>query len=235
MAAELTCPESQELLALAALGVLQATESEQVEAHLEHCAACRAQGREFRSTVAMLPEALDLLEPPPSLRRKLLAEVYAGAPRRTRRAWWISLWQRVPASRPLTVMAAAAVAAAVVLGVWGATRTPTLSPHTFAVVGTTSEPNAQGTLTYYPQTTESVVTVTGLPQPHSAVYELWLIPAGGAPHAAGFLTLSPTTHAWTGAIQDDLTRFTSVAATSEPAGGSAQPTGPQLFSVELTQ
>ena len=235
MAAELTCAESQELLAFAVLGVLQETESVPLESHLQQCAVCRAAGREFRSTAAMLPETLELLQPPASLRRKLLAEVYAGAPRRPRRAWWVSLWRRIPASRPLSVAAAGAAAAAVVLGVWGATRSTTASPRNFAVVGTTSEPGARGTLVYYPSTTESVVTVSGLPQPTAAVYELWLIPSGGAPHAAGFLTLSPMTHVWTAAIQGDLAQFTSVAATAEPVGGSAKPTGAQLFSVQLTQ
>lgn len=236
MATGLTCTESQELLALAALGVLQAGDSAQLESHLQTCVDCRAAGRDLRNAAAMLPEALDLLQPPASLRRTLLAEVYTGAPRRSRSsAWWRSLWRRVPAGRPLTLVAAGAAVAAVVLGIWGATRSPALSPRSYTVVGTTSEPSARGTLVYYPSTTESVVTVTGLPQPASAVYELWLIPSGGSPHPAGFLVLSPATHVWTAAIQADLSQFGSVAATAEPPGGSAKPTGAQLFSVPLTQ
>ena len=240
MAAGLTCTESEELLALAALGVLPAADADTLNAHLTECPACRAAGRSFDSVVAVLPESLELLQPPASLRRRLLAEVYGATPGRNRGRWWRDVWRRIPASRPVTVLAGAAVVAAAVLGVWGATRAGAPGTRTFTVIGTTSEPQAQGSLTYFPATTQAVVTVSGLPQPllgggSAGTYELWLVPASGAPRAAGFLSLSPTTHQWTGAITADLAPYVTVAATTEPVGGSPAPTGSQLFSVPLRQ
>ena len=240
MAAGLTCTEGEELLALAALGVLSPADADALNAHLRECSACRAAGRSFEGVVAALPESLELLQPPARLRRRLLAEVYGATPGRNPSRWWRDLWRRVPASRPVTVLAGAAVLAAALLGVWGATRGGAPPARTFAVIGTTSEPQAQGTLTYFPATAQAVVTVSGLPQPTLAggtpgAYELWLVPASGPPHPAGFLSLSPATHEWTGAISADLAPFVTVAATTEPAGGSPSPTGSQLFSVPLQQ
>ena len=242
MAAGMTCIESEELLALAALGVLPAADGVTLDAHVRGCAHCQAKAAEFLSTTALLPESLDLAKPPASLRRKLMAEVYAGSPHKQRVSWFRRVWDAIPQGRSLTLVGAAAAIAAVVLGVWGAGRgAPPASqtqPEVFTVVATTTDQAAHGTLTYYQASHESIVMVAGLPDQTAVgtrppdVYELWLINAQGAT-AAAYLTLSPLTHTWDAAINGDMSRFTSMAATSEPAGGSSQPTGPQLFSVSL--
>ena len=240
MAAELTCVESEELLALAALGVLTDAEAGGLEAHLVHCDHCRQMSGNLQRTVEALPDALEPVAAPASLRRRLMAEVYAGGTHRRRERWWTSLWNRVPQSRGFTVAGTLAAAAAVALAVWGSTRPTAPQPESFAVVASTSAPQAQGTLTYFPSSKTSVLTVSDMPKPQGVgsappnVYELWLIGGNGSAHPAAFLTESPLTHTWSASIPADLTQFVSVAATSELYGGSPQPTGPQLLSVQLS-
>jgi len=236
MAAELTCAESEDLLALAALGVLGADESATLNAHLRHCAGCRAAGRRYQATAKLLPESLELLEPPPSLRRKLLAEVYGAAPPQPQEHRWSALWRRVPQHRALTLVAAGLSVAAAVLATWSATRSASPATQTFTVVGTTSEPAAQGSLTFYPGTANAIVSVRGLsqaPAPAAGVVELWLIPQNGQALPAGFLTMSPQSDTWTAAIHADLSRYAVLAATEEAPGGAPAPHGAQLFSVQL--
>ena len=238
MAAELTCNASEELLALSALGALDADDGATLDSHLRGCARCRAMGRDFQRAAAALPEVLELADPPASLRRRLLAEAYGDASARPRRGLAARLWQAIPQGRAFTIAAAGAAVAAVVLGVWGASRGAPTAPRTYSVVGTTSDPGVHGSLTYYASTADAVISVTGLPQPTAeagspAVYELWLIPSSGPPRGAAFLAESPLTGVWSGSINADLAPYVAIAATAEPSGGSPKPTGMQVLSVQL--
>ena len=83
-----------------------------------------------------------------------------------------------------------------------------------------------------------MLTVHGLtPPPGSgrSVYEVWLVPAHGAPVAAAFITEQPSSATWTAVIDGDVTRYRMLAATVEPAGGSRGPTGTEVFSADLTR
>ena len=184
-----------------------------------------------------LPE----VEPPTALRRNLMRAAYgeatpARAPKR-RAAIRASLTRR----RLVSLGGAAVTVAAVAVAVVVLLRPPAATPRTYTVVGSTSAPDVQGALTYYTDQQQGVLTVNGLPAletPSGAappVYEVWLIPSGGAPRGIAFLTQSPVSHAWTTVIHTDLTRYATVAATEEPAGGSPAPTGAQLFSVQMTR
>jgi len=245
MADDLSCTEIEELLALAALGVLPSADSAVVGRHLEHCAACRRTASAFQRTAAALPESLDLLQPPAALRRSLLTAVYSTSGARRRRPSNIvrDAWRRIPRARAYAVVAVGAVAAAVVLGVVTATRSnpAPAQAETFAVIPATAYPAASGELVYDPATTSSVLTVHGLPDLASAgtqagrVYEVWLIPAGGQPVPAAFLSPPPMGANWTAVLTGDVLRYRSVAATVEPAGGTRVPTGAQMFSISLAR
>ncbi len=241
MADVTTCAETEELIALAALGVLEPSTAAPMERHMTGCAACRETARAYQRAVAVLPEALEPLRPSRELRRRIMGEVYAsGGRRRAPRLRAAALWQRVPQARAFTAVAVCAAAAAIALAVWGVSRGGPAA-QSFAVVPTTVAAGAHGELTYYAQSARSVLTVTGIPAPRGAaptadVYEVWLVPQNGAPVGAGFLAPVPDSGGtWTAAINGNVVAYQLVAATIEPPGGSTHPTGMQLFSVPLSQ
>jgi anti-sigma-K factor RskA len=238
MADALTCAESEEMLALAALGVLPSADSAEVEHHLAGCATCRETSRAYQRATFALPESLDLLAPRAELRRQLLTAVYSSAAGgRLRRRRLRSLWQLIPQSRAATLVAAAGVAAAVVLGVWGATRSTAPPAQTFPVMATTYAPAVQGDVTYYASTARTVVSVSGLPEPPAgsglSVFVLWLIPQAGSPTPAAFLTRAPQGAVWTAVVRGDLSRYKSLAATAETNPAANAPSGPEVFSVTI--
>lgn len=240
MARTLSCAESEELLALAALRVLSREEGAPLDEHLPGCAACRRVAQRFREGTIMLRDSLEVAAPPASTRRYLMRIAYAEAApappaRLSLRVRWSASRVRVAALAGAAAMTALVIAvAAVVPKGLGATRTD-------AVIGTTIAPAVTGTLTYFSEQQQSVMTVSSLPKPVSVagappqVYEVWLVRADGSADGVGFLEQAPAASSWSTVIDADLSRFVSVAATAEPLGGSPQPTGPQLLSVQLTQ
>lgn len=237
----MTCAESEELLALAALGVLSRADAEPLDGHLRLCEMCRGTAAEYQHTVSRLPAGLPEVEPPATLRRNLMRAAYGEAAPRPGADRWKRLRAALPRHRLLTLAGAGVTAGAVIVAVVVATRPAAPGPLTYNVVGTTSSPGVRGTLTYYAEQQQAVLSVTGLPAVQSTtgaappVYEVWLIPSGGAPQGAAFLTQSPTNQSWSTVIHSDLTRYTAVAATEEPAGGSTGPTGAELLSVQVTR
>ncbi|MBV8445203.1 MAG: anti-sigma factor [Candidatus Dormibacteraeota bacterium] len=242
MAQALSCPESEELLALAGLGVLPRGDSAALDAHLRHCAECRRAAAQYREAVAMLPNGLDPVEPPAEVRRSLMAQVYAEARPATGRRhrgsgprWSLPRRGVLSLAGGGVALAALAIALVVVLHpADGATRT-------YTVYGTTSAPAVRGSLTYYTDPQQAVMTVSGLPKlvpstgAPAPVYEVWLVRANGTAQGVAFLEQSPTTASWSTAIHADLSQYVAVAATAEPAGGSPAPTGPQLLTVQVTR
>lgn len=240
MARTLSCAESEELLALAALLVLSRGEAAPLDEHLSGCAACRRAAQRFREGTIMLRDSLEVAAPPASMRLRLMRIAYAEtAPARPAR---LSLRVRWSASRVrvASLAGAAAMTALAIAVAWAVPRGEDAS-RTYTVIGTTSVPAVTGTLRYSGQEHQAVMTVSWLPTPVSVagvppqVYEVWLVRANGSAEGVGFLEQAPAASSWSTVIDADLSRFVSVAATAEPLGGSPQPTGPQLLSVQLTQ
>jgi anti-sigma-K factor RskA len=243
MAEQMTCDQVEEVLALASLDALDTgDEAASARRHLAGCAQCRRTAASFSSAVSLLPDALPLVAPPPRLRHAVMARVYADAieappPKKPLLRRW---WEAVPSARAFTMVSAAAVVAALVLGLWGAFRPTSPGPAparsvAYQLSGTTAEPTATGTLQFDPQSKRGVIVVHGLqapdltPEEHH-VYEVWLIPSKGAPVPAGFLTLQPDHQTWTGVVSGDVTTYRTVAATIEPDGGTLAPTGLEVLS-----
>ena len=69
------------------LGALEESEARELERHIEGCAHCRAERDRLRLAADALPRSVLQVEPPPSLKASLMAEVEgsaAPAPRRSR-------------------------------------------------------------------------------------------------------------------------------------------------------
>src|SRR5207253_9000569 len=123
MAPSMTCDAAGELIALAALGVLDADDGAVLDRHIAVCARCRANALMTQRTAAALPESLDLLEAPAGLRRRLLTAVYSSAgPVQPRRRTLRDVWRGIPRSRVLTALAALSTRAPTVPGRWGRPR-----------------------------------------------------------------------------------------------------------------
>ena len=243
MAEGLTCTETEELLALAALGQLTRAEGLPLDEHLRTCGQCRSTASAYLQATSALVSSLDTPEPPQSLRRSLMREVYAGhAHAQLPESSWAPLRRGLTTRRLFEAGAALVTVAAVVVAVVALfTRPAAHEVQTYTVVGTTTDPGVQGTLTYDVQSQQAVMTVSGLaPLATSGVtpprvYEVWLVSGGGAAQGVAFLTQSPLSHTWSTVMHSDLSQYSAVAATSEPYGGSLQPTSPQLLSVQLTR
>ena len=243
----ITCQDADVLAAALSVGSIDGADQAALQVHLTGCADCRRTAGEYMAAAAHLPLALETVPPSPELRGRLMRAVYAEAAQAKQRAagaqpspWWPRLWQAVPASRAMTV--AAAVAAVVVIGLssWAVASRQNGSPATVAVALAVSQvgSHAQAELTYQRGSGEAVLRASGLPSPstivaRAAVYEIWLIRPNGSAVAAAYLNKDPD-GTWSAAIHGDMTAYSAVAATPEPAGGSPAPTGTRVIQGSLS-
>jgi anti-sigma-K factor RskA len=231
MADAMSHEEATDLLALDAVGALEAADREVVVRHVATCAACTHAAAEYADLASLLPAALELVPPPARLRRNLMAQVYAEAAASPALPWWRRLVAAIPASRAFTAVGAVAVVAAIAFGIWAvAGRGASQAPVAYTVSGTT----ATGTLAVSTTGTQAVLTVNGLVSlPSSKVYEVWLIPPQGSPKGVAFLSAGVGGGAWTAVVQGSLAGYKSIAATVEPAGGSPTPSNTEVLSGQL--
>jgi anti-sigma-K factor RskA len=244
----MTCDDSELLLAAHAVGCLDPGEEAGLRVHLEGCQDCRRVGGVLLHVGTMIAGTVSPVTPPPSLRRNLMARVEAEArarssaamPQRSAR-WHRRLWSRVPSGRRFTAAGGLAAAAASLLAAWSlagprpagavAIRVPTC--------GSAGAPATRCVLDYDPDRHQAVLTATGLTLPavlggaSAQTYEVWLIPAGGAPMPAAFLAQGPGGGSWSSVIPRSLHGSAAIAVTAEPAGGSLAPTGPEVLRVPL--
>ncbi|MDQ6846656.1 MAG: anti-sigma factor [Candidatus Dormibacteraeota bacterium] len=235
-------PEAEVLAAALSVGSLDADEQSALQLHLSGCADCRRVAGEYMEAAARLPLALEPLQPSPELRGRLMRAVYAEATQAAEQAaraqpapWWRRLWQAIPASRGLTVVTAAAAVAVIALSSWAALnrQNGASAPVAVALTAAPSAPHASAHLTYQRGGDEAVLTASGLPSPGAvssggSVYEVWLIHSDGSAVAAAYLSHNPD-GTWSAAVHGDLTAYSAVAATAEPAGGSSSPTGTRVI------
>lgn len=83
----------------------------------------------------------------------------------------------------------------------------------------------------YDRRTGVVVYTAQLPAlPAEKVYQMWLVPASGAPISAGIFVpgAAGSAHVWSAEVPGD-TEPKAFAVTIEPAGGLAQPSGPKVL------
>jgi len=74
-----------------------------------------------------------------------MAKVYAEATASPKLPWWRRMVAAIPANRAFTVIGAAAVVAAIALGIWGAGRNAAPAPLAYSVSGTTAPGSSPST------------------------------------------------------------------------------------------
>lgn len=230
----MTEPLTPDVVALATPYALHATtdaERAEIEAQVaaappEVAEAFFTQVRAVRETMAVI-SAATAIEPPPSVRDRLLATVvYEPQPVTQLASKRANRWRT-------TILAAAAVIAIGLgaLGVGIALRpapTASTAEQVFAApdVQTVSGPIPSGgtaTLVFSHSKDAGVLVMNNVPPPQpGTVYQMWLV-GEGSPKSAGTMdakSVAPSTTA----VLPDLGTSRALAFTVEPGSGSTQPT-----------
>lgn len=228
-----------------ALGALDPGEAAALEAHLETCQSCSAELASYRGISDGLLLAAPVVPPAARLRRRLEDKL----PSRQKRA------RQRPALSPLGWALGAAVGLLLALNVYAIGQLRDIQRQQSQVSDQLTTAQAALAMLAYP-TNENVSIEAGpvagrllLDKEQNAgalvlwnlpalsedqTYQMWLISPNGDRTSAGlFRPESALTFAtiWLAPGQD-LTGFTGLGVTVEPAGGSPQPTGPRLFKVD---
>ncbi len=218
----MTCEELKPEYGAYALGIAEGEEKYEIAAHLaSQCVECVAGVRSAMSTVAAMSGAVEMVDPPARLRRRVLAMVAPVSDS------WMPAW--VPW----------AVSGVMAVGLLGVVLVPTLlqrpqatskleqalsilnDPVTRDV--SFGEPAARGRV-FVSKNKGVVFIAANLPKLAAGrTFQLWVIPTQGNPISAGTFrgeTDSSAVYVRPGPIAD----VAAMALTMEPEGGSPQPT-----------
>ena len=239
----MTHEEMSELYELYALGVLEGEERAEIRQHLaDGCEVCReGVERAAVQNVAVLAAMTTEAVPSLRLRRRLVAGIGAATGARIWWAWAATAacavavtWSGIVAWRTSRELETARqqllntdrelARARIVLDVLNAPDTRTV------FFGQEKQQPPRGSVFVNPR--RGVLLIASrLPQlPAGRIYEMWVIPKGGAPQPAGLFQASAAgtaMHTREGAV--DLATTGAVAVTVEPEAGSNAPTSTPII------
>lgn len=225
------CPDPRfdELLAPYALGACPPDEADRVRAHLELCPACALTLHELSAGRDALLTDVPAQAAPPELKARVMdrvradAELFGAAGQRPSPAPRRGLAQRLrlPALGLAAALIVALVVGTVALTGGGSDRGERTIP---AQVNARTAPGASAELVV--RDGRARLVVSGMPDPGAGrVYEVWLQRGDAAPQPTSALfSVSAGDGAGETSIPGDIGDVDRVLVTSEPAGGSQQPT-----------
>ena len=238
------------------LDALEGGELAEFEAHLATgCAICAERLRETREALALMPQSLPSVPPPPALRTRVLDRIAAERPsvsvpvalrperRRSRAIWWAG-WAGLAAAAVLLLVVntqlrttrqelRALESRLATLQTELAEREEALrflsdpSVRYVSLGGLKPTPEASAWLLWNPATGQGLLLARGLPvAPAGHAYELWAL-AGSQPVPAGMFSVDAGGRALLRLppLPADHT-YDAFAVTLEPAPGVEKPTGP---------
>ncbi len=242
----MTCAELRDVFELYSLGLLEGEEKSELEAHLARdCVNCRRSLQDALAVNALMLSSVPQLTPNRRLKRRLMAGFGIE-----RGGWgWLG-----------ALAAAAMLVVAAWLSVQERQRSNELAEARRVILGITSERDrlAQAFTFLTQPETRQVNFGAGQPQPSRGnvfvnsrlgvmligsnlpaltsgrIYEMWLIPRGGAPRPAGLFRSDPqgsALHILSGPI--DVQGLGVVAVTVEPEAGSQAPTTTPIIGVPI--
>jgi anti-sigma-K factor RskA len=241
-------------LVLYALGALQGEERLAVERHLGDCPGCRRELEESRGDLALLALSASGAKPPLRSRERLIAAIskeprpLPAKPSRSR-AWWMATgWATAAAMlvigfvlvrensdlrRHITEVQTNSTRQVQQLDEAKqliATLTSAEAEH-FTLVASKTSPQPQGKAIYVRSSGTLVFLASNMPVlPPQKTYELWLIPATGAPIPAGLF--KPNQHGSAAVVRPPVppgTEAKTFAITIEPEAGSSAPTSTPIM------
>jgi anti-sigma-K factor RskA len=210
------------------LGALDGDEAWQFSAHLEVCAACRREVQELSAAADVLPLSAPPVEPPPALKQRLMAIVEAEAAERApaaseRRGLSVPSWLRAVQLRP--ALAAGLAGALILGGVAGfAARGGGSAPAARTLSASVAIPSAPGARATLVRTGDQAqLRVSHFPQAgRGRVYEVWVKRPGRAPQPDALFAVNRSGRG-AAAVVANVDGAEAVLVTSEPDGGSLQP------------
>jgi anti-sigma-K factor RskA len=236
-------------LALYALGALKGEERLALEKHLEECSSCRTELEQLRGDTALLAFSAGGPRPASRSRQRLMAAI-AKEPRRVPvsqarpGAWWRSLeWAAAAAAivvvlllirqnndlqrRLTSVQSNSADQQQQLLQAKQIIATLTSEDaERYVLVAGKTPPQPQGRAIYVSSSGTLVFLASNMPQlPPEKAYQLWLIPANGAPIPAG--VFRPNAQGSAAVVKPPLPtgiEAKTFAITVEPEAGSNAPT-----------
>jgi|DewCreStandDraft_2_1066082.scaffolds.fasta_scaffold00117_90 anti-sigma-K factor RskA len=222
------CSEIEELAGAFALGALPPDQMQQVRQHLQTCLA-HPDLAELQQAASALLWAAPEMEPPPALRRRILAAARQQA-RPSLQTRGIGRW--LPALGPYRLAAALAMLALALLG-WNLSLLLGGSQGGGqAVVYQVESGGAHGRLVYMPHDKMAVLVLEGLPSlPADKTYQVWAI-RGSQRVSMGLLQVSGPQPV-SASMAMDISTVDAVAITIEPAGGSPSPTSPPVLQIRF--
>jgi hypothetical protein len=258
--ATMTCDEFIDLAAAVAFDAVELEQYRRVEEHAAACPDCARHLEDFREVAAALGSAALQLDPPPTLRARVL-ETVANTPRGPRRLWARSL--RRPRFSPAWLVAAASFVFSLGAVAWVASLQGQIVAlqndaqmareradrydHVVEVLASDKlairplQPASlampsRGMVYMDPSSGTGMVTCHNLPpieQGH--VYQVWFV-RGNERISGGLLWPDPYGNGYTLIkVPTDLQSFDSVGITDEPGTGSAWPTTPRVIGTPLKE
>ncbi|HEX3941627.1 MAG TPA: anti-sigma factor [Acidobacteriaceae bacterium] len=241
-----------------ALGAIEGEEKQELEAHLRACNACTRELEAAQGRVALLAFAAPSATPSPAVKEGLMRRVRQEraqqmprpVPSVRRSGWWTPalaaaavifaviaswLWARDQAEvRQIHSLEAQLTAARErsigILTAQQATGEILGEPETLhvALAQQPDGPPGRAGVLYNPRS-GAVVYAGQLPKaPADKSYQLWLVPASGAPLSLGVFSAEEQTTFLTARVPAGLAAK-AFAVTVEPKGGEPQPTGPKVL------
>lgn len=227
---------------LYALGVLEPNESADIEQHLaDKCEVCQRSVKHAMLTNSVILSFAPEAKPRKELKRKLMGGM-GVAPRQWNMLAWATvaacllvttLWLSVEERRRSTDLAAARKQLldqqsqlSRVQGVVDFLNSPDTKQVNFGQ-GQTQPP--KGNVFVNPSNGVLLIASNLQQLPADKVYEMWIIPKGGAPRPAGLFRAERGTgvHILRGPV--DVAGTNAIAVTVEPASGSSTPTMPIII------
>ena len=217
----MTCEELKPDYGAYALGIAEGEEKYEIEAHLSRgCNQCTAGVRSAMATVAAFSGAVELVEPPKRLRRRIAAMVAPASNN------WLGAWVPWAVSGALATALLAVSVQSLLKPPPGTSKLEqALSILNDPVTRDVSfgEPTARGRV-FVSKTKGVVFIAANLPKLAAGrTFQLWVLPTQGNPISAGTFhgeSDSSAVYVRPGPVSD----VAAMALTMEPEGGSPQPT-----------
>jgi anti-sigma-K factor RskA len=230
-----------DLLPAYALGALEPVEALQLEEHLNQCAECREELRQYMRLVDKLPLAVSLRSPPVELKERILGQLeppVTAQPVQKSSAWrelsaWFNRWAPAWGAGSLILILILLVSNILL---WQRQQRMDAANQFFviALAGTDLTPDASAVLIISSEGDDGTLVVKKLPTlTDDRQYQLWLI-RDGVRTSGGVFSVYSNGYGHLSVRSDDpLISYESFGVTIEPAGGSAGPTGEQVLGGDL--
>jgi len=224
----MACPDRDDLVGHA-LGALEPDREREVARHAEDCERCSRELRRLAPAVGVLAESVEQVDPPPSLRERVLGVVReeagrpasAPSPRRGRLRGF--LWRPAAALGAIALLAAGAVG---YLAHDGGDNGR--SGEDFAM--RSSIEGASGSLEV--EGDGATLRARGMPQlAEGAVYQVWVAGGDGVRPSAAFVPHADGSA--TAAVPEAAAGATQVMVTKEPRAGMGAPHSAPVLSARL--